>query len=651
MKYRADIDGLRALAVIPVILFHAGFEYFSGGFVGVDIFFVISGYLITTIILTEKDQGIFSLKTFYERRARRILPALFLVMIVSIPLAWFFLLPSDMKDFSQSLIAVSLFSSNILFWQETGYWGVENELKPFLHTWSLAVEEQYYFIFPIFLMLMWRFRKPVVLASFIVIAICSLTFSHWAAYNLESANFFLLITRAWELAIGAVIAFYFVYGGVGRIKIISNKLINQLMSFIGSLLIIYSIIVFDESIPFPSLYALVPTLGAGLIILFSSKNTVVGQVLGSKVFVFVGLISYSAYLWHQPLFAFAKHYSLTEPSELVFSVLVLGTLLLAYISWRYVEKPFRNKKLVSSKNILSFWIVGSTFFIGFGLAGHITDGFNGFPLKSKLTQHLIHQQLKANTGLNDTCDGSNKRLPVCRTSKQPEILIWGDSFAMHLVDGILSSKPDAKIIQMTKSACGPFFNVAALTLKYNLSWAGDCLKFNNEVKKWLKENDTVKYVVVSSPFSLHISEGNKLLYNNGEIKEANINLAIDEFKKTLTELESYGVIPVVFSPPPSTGDDLGRCLAKSESRGLSLTHCDFKRDQMSDKTKKAYVLIESIDKEFPVIHLDDLICDATWCRSHIGNTWLYRDKGHLSKAGSSALGAHHDFYTMIIGNK
>lgn len=163
MKYRAEVDGLRAVAVIPVILFHVGFGYFSGGFIGVDIFFVISGYLITTIILTEKEQGTFSLINFYERRARRILPALFLVILVSLPFAWIWLLPSDMKDFSQSLVAVSTFMSNILFWSETGYWGAENELKPLLHTWSLAVEEQYYLLFPLFLLLMWKFRKNIFL--------------------------------------------------------------------------------------------------------------------------------------------------------------------------------------------------------------------------------------------------------------------------------------------------------------------------------------------------------------------------------------------------------------------------------------------------------------------------------------------------------
>jgi peptidoglycan/LPS O-acetylase OafA/YrhL len=179
ITYRREIDGLRALAVLPVILFHAGFDTFSGGFVGVDIFFVISGYLITSIILLEKSAGTFSLLRFYERRARRILPALFLVMAVCVPLAWVWLLPSDLKDFSQSLIAVSAFASNILFWRESGYFDTAAELKPLLHTWSLAVEEQYYVLFPLFLLFMWRYAKQWVVPILIMLALVSLGLAHW----------------------------------------------------------------------------------------------------------------------------------------------------------------------------------------------------------------------------------------------------------------------------------------------------------------------------------------------------------------------------------------------------------------------------------------------------------------------------------------
>ena len=195
MKYRPEIDGIRALAVLPVLFFHAGFESFAGGFVGVDIFFVISGYLITSIILKEKIANSFTLTSFYERRARRILPALFLVMICSMPAAFFMMTPGELKDFGLSLSATSLFSSNILFWQDSGYFAGPNELKPFLHTWSLALEEQYYLLFPIFLMIAWRLGIQLILFILIIVAITSLFLSHWAAFNAPVANFYLLPTR------------------------------------------------------------------------------------------------------------------------------------------------------------------------------------------------------------------------------------------------------------------------------------------------------------------------------------------------------------------------------------------------------------------------------------------------------------------------
>ena len=252
-----------------------------------------------------------------------------------------------MKDFSQSLIAVSSFSSNILFWRESGYWGAANELKPLLHTWSLAVEEQYYILFPLFLMLMWRFRKRWILSSFIVIAIISLFISEWGAYNKPTANFFLLPTRGWELATGACIAFYFLYRKQTIRTLLSHRSVDEVLGLIGFLMIGYAVFVFDETTPFPSFYALIPTVGAGLIILFSSTQTLVGRLLSTKLLVGIGLISYSAYLWHQPLLAFTRHASFTKPSELILTTMTLLTFPLAYLSWRFVEKPFRKKGIFS----------------------------------------------------------------------------------------------------------------------------------------------------------------------------------------------------------------------------------------------------------------------------------------------------------------
>ncbi len=207
MKYRAEIDGLRGLAVVPVILFHAGIEMFSGGFVGVDVFFVISGYLITTILIEDIENKRFSIVDFYERRARRILPALFFVMLCCIPFAWMWMLPDPLENFGQSIVATTLFSNNILLFVTSGYWDLASEVKPLLHTWSLAVEEQFYVLFPIFLLLTWRFGKKRLFWIIVVLASISLALSEWGWRNLATANFYLGPTRAWELFAGSLTAF------------------------------------------------------------------------------------------------------------------------------------------------------------------------------------------------------------------------------------------------------------------------------------------------------------------------------------------------------------------------------------------------------------------------------------------------------------
>jgi peptidoglycan/LPS O-acetylase OafA/YrhL len=647
MKYRPEIDGLRSIAVLPVILFHAGFSSFNGGFVGVDIFFVISGYLITTIILTEMELGTFSITKFYERRARRILPALFLIMLVSFAFGWFLLFPADLKDFSQSLVAVPLFSSNILFWFETGYWGVENELKPLLHTWSLAVEEQYYIFFPVFMLVMWRCSKLWILRSFILITCASLFYSHWAQQNFPSANFFLLPSRAWELAIGAGVAFHFIYKGDFIQNILSSKLINELFGLFGLGLVFYSIFFFDEHTPFPSFYALVPTIGTALIIIFSSSSTYLGRLLGSPIPVGIGLISYSAYLWHQPLFAFARHRSLSEPLEYIFILLTFLTLILAYLTWRFVEKPFRSKTRISRNNIFLFGICGSLFFISLGLAGHFTDGFNGIVKGSRVTQEIIERKWKINHGLSETCANEYASSDICRTSEQPEIAIWGDSYAMHLVQGILSSNPTAKVIQVTKSLCGPILDISPIDAKHPKLWGLGCLKFNDDFKEWLKVNNSVKYIVISSPFSQYISAENKILNRDGSIQRTDRWLLKSQLRATLNTLQSLDVTPIVFSPPPADGNNIGRCLARAEWMGMSLDNCNFKTSQFTKERNTIFSILDELSTDYKIIRLDKMICVETTCRTHIEGTWLFRDAGHLSIEGSSLLGYKYDFYKKI----
>lgn len=255
MKYRPEIDGLRSVAVLPVILFHAGLGVFSGGYVGVDVFFVISGYLITTIILGQIVEGRFSLLDFYNRRSRRIMPALFLVMGCTIPAAFLLMLPSQFQDFAQSVAAVGIFSSNILFWLESGYFAAAAELKPLLHTWSLAVEEQYYVLFPLLLLGLWRLGARTALMILGAIFAASLIASQILATRAPGANFYLLPSRAWELLAGSLCAIWIMRRGRSG---------NALLSTLGLALIVASIFIYDSNTPFPSLYALAPVGGTAL---------------------------------------------------------------------------------------------------------------------------------------------------------------------------------------------------------------------------------------------------------------------------------------------------------------------------------------------------------------------------------------------------
>lgn len=344
MKYRAEVDGLRALAVVPVILFHAGIEHFSGGFVGVDIFFVISGYLITTILIDDLNNNRFSIVDFYERRARRILPALYFVMLSCIPFAWMWMIPSQLVEFSNSLVAVSLFVSNFLFWKESGYFESAAEEKPLLHTWSLAVEEQCYILFPIFLLLAWRYGRERVFWMIVLPAVLSLVLGEYGARKFQAANFYLTPTRAWELFSGSIAAFIVQRRGVRK---------NNVLSVIGLAAIIFSIFAYDESTPFPSVYTLVPVVGVVFLILFADKSTLPAKILSNSLFVGIGLISYSAYLWHQPLFAFARIRSVETPSSNLMLLLSVMSIVLAFFSWKYIEQPFRSKARFSRVAIFS----------------------------------------------------------------------------------------------------------------------------------------------------------------------------------------------------------------------------------------------------------------------------------------------------------
>ncbi len=336
MIYRPEIDGLRTVAILPVVLFHAGFQWFSGGFVGVDVFFVISGYLITLTLLQDLAENRFSIARFYERRARRILPALFSMVIVCVPFAWFWMTPERFAAFAQNIMATALFFSNYQFAASDGYFAYEAAKVPLLHTWSLAIEEQFYIIFPIFLAISWKFlNRQTIIILLVILTLSSLALTEWGWRNSPINNFYLIQFRAWELLIGTICAF---------LHFQKQPAPNNLLSGIGFALVLFAIFSFDETTRFPSLLTLAPVLGSALIILFANQETIIGKMLSLKPMVAIGLISYSVYIWHQPVFAFAE----TRFEEyLTFNVrsgLILLVLCLAWASWKFIETPFRKTK-------------------------------------------------------------------------------------------------------------------------------------------------------------------------------------------------------------------------------------------------------------------------------------------------------------------
>ena len=430
LAYRREIDGLRAVAVLPVILFHAGFGAFSGGFVGVDVFFVISGYLITSLIVAEKEAGTFSLIGFYERRARRILPALFLIMLACIPFAWIFLFPSDARQFAQSLVSVSTFSSNLLFSRQSGYFYPDSPNKPLLHTWSLSVEEQYYLLFPLFIILAWRLGKRWTLVLLAVACITSLCISEWQSLFQPQKAFFLLPARGWELLLGGFAAFYLLGNNAPSIR---QPLASQILSLTGAIMIFSAVFSFDEQTVFPGLNALIPAVGALFIILFASPKTLTGKLLASKAAVGIGLISYSAYLWHQPLFAFARQI-LESPPLSLFYVLTAVTFLLAYLSWKYVETPFRRPSGFSKSQVFAFASAGTTLFLTVGIYGWASGGivrtFDGADFV-KIRKDVAGVYISTNI--------AKSRLRDFDDSEKPAVLIIGDSFAGDLTNAVHES--------------------------------------------------------------------------------------------------------------------------------------------------------------------------------------------------------------------
>ena len=634
MKYRAEIDGLRAIAVIPVILFHGGFELFSGGFIGVDVFFVISGYLITAILIKDLENNSFSLINFYERRARRILPALYFMIIISVIIGWFILTPYFYRDLFQTITATSLFLSNYLLYLKSGYFASIAELKPLLHTWSLAVEEQYYVLFPILLFFFWRFGRNTTLWLFSILFFLSFLFCLWALNHHPNANFLLLPSRAWELLAGCLVAFFIQKKGF---------LSNNLFSILGLIAILFSVFTFDSSTPFPSLYTLIPVFGTVAIIVFANGTTLVARILRIRIIVGLGLISYSLYLWHQPIFSFLKHLLFAKPTYLQSLSAFVLIFIISFFSWQYVERPFRNKNKFKKKIIISssIFIIVATLLLG--ILGHYKIGFtNRLSTETQIISEgsfdknptpFACNYLKKDNEIDQSCLLGDKK------NTKPTIALIGDSHADHLIQSI-----NKKLLSEGLTAYNfSFKNCGPVNFIDDTSDFIENLCFE-KISDFLKNNKHVKKVIVSFRWVTRlpgIGYGNFAQRYSTTLNDVILKNRSEIVAKKLENLAGSEIKLILVYPVPEAGQDVPNYTVKKRILGeknftLKVPFKSFKK-----RNKYAYNALNLVStKDIVRVYPSKILCQETsggYCKTVLNSKSLYYDDDHLSNYGASLI--------------
>jgi peptidoglycan/LPS O-acetylase OafA/YrhL len=635
LAYRRDIDGLRAIAVIAVVLFHFGVPGFTGGFVGVDIFFVISGFLITSIIWNQRQVGHFSFVDFWARRARRILPALFVMIVAVLAVGWFLLAPADYEALGRSVRYQVMFVSNILFMRQDGYFDVASDIKPLLHTWSLAVEEQFYIVFPLLLTVLSSRLKHWRLALLGVLLV-SFGLSVWAVAHHPEKAFFLLPMRAWELLAGAMLAI------APRTGWRLTPIGAQLLSLTGAGLILTAVFCYDKSTPFPGAAALLPTLGVVALIQASGhRPTLVGRLLASRVLVGFGLISYSWYLWHWPVFVFSSYASVDEPGPFDISGLILLSLVLGYLSWRFVETPLRERRLLAGRR--QILLAAGVGVLVLGLAGQALRWTDGLP--SRLTDQALNyakgkewrpelMRCVANDQTPDDKLFCHYGMPVPNVSKA---LVWGDSHATALIpvfdDG--AQKYGVSVILASSTGCIPV---------EGLEHDPQCARFNRRVEQAMK-TQSVGDVVLVAHWSLYLygdakgDLGHVLRDSRGRYDRANAEQQLTEgLQATVRQLRAGGhrvwlvkEVPLQPFSPPYRLSRLAMMNRPTDNVGLAVAE-HFKRQAFIGQL---FAEIATADSGVTVVDPAPLLCDDEGlCRTELDGHSMYVDDNHLSEVGA-----------------
>ncbi|TVP97184.1 MAG: acyltransferase [Planctomycetaceae bacterium] len=630
-RYRPEIDGLRAIAVLAVVLFHAGFG-FTGGFVGVDIFFVISGFLITSLIVKDLEAGTFTLVGFWERRIRRIVPALACVVLVTLIAGWVVLLPGDYAALGRSAFFQGLFVANIHFWRTSGYFDGAAEEKPLLHTWSLAVEEQFYLIFPLLMVILFaitRFRRRGLLLSLLGLCVgLSLGVSIWGVIHWPVATFYLLPTRAWELLLGASVALLPAPAN-GTREILSGAAI------VGVVLPCW---LYTSATPFPGLAAVPPCVAAGLFIWATGRRhpearvPFVARALSARPVVFIGLISYSLYLWHWPLFAFSNYLSIEPLSAGYRCFLVATSFLLAIVSWRFVETPFRTRRHCHSRR--------STFAMGAVATGLILTGGLAVQFSYAIPQRFTPAALAYAEGqadatfihdleIRDIVAGRLTPIGASIPEAPVDWLVWGDSLAMaatpafHQYLEAQGLAGQAATHSWTAPLLGYFKG-----LQFGMGL--DSLEFNQAVF------EHVKLMAISNVVLIGAWSG----YEQESADHPSSGTFEASLVATVRAIREAGARPWIMLEIPAQGFDVPKVLAQYEMAGKPIEPLCAKPDPDGYAIVNTPGLVERLQEAGATLLDPRPYClseDGTHYRVADGGTALYRDAGHLSTHGAAVI--------------
>lgn len=610
--YRRDIDGLRALAILPVLLFHAHVPGFSGGFVGVDIFFVISGYLITGIIAREIDESRFSLFKFYERRARRILPALLVMMAAVLALSAWLYLPEDFAAVPWSALLTLGFLANVWFFLNTGYFAGGAETMPLLHCWSLAVEEQFYVGFPLLLWLIARYAPRRRVAVVAAVALLSFALALWKQADTDGMAFYLLPMRAWELFAGALLA-------IGAVPALARQSWREALALTGLGLIGFAVFAYDRHTVFPGATALVPVLGSALLI-HCAPGTLVGRLLSLRMPVAIGLISYSLYLWHWPVIVFAE-YARDVPLDGAARLGAISlSVLLAWLSWRFIERPFRDPQRFSRTRIFAWSAAGMGAVAAASLALVTLGGWESRfdPKVLHLAQARGDFSPRRDACLSNAIDGARPDCTFGAKGVAPKALVWGDSHGVELAWalGEEQAQRGGAVMQRTRGSCPPAIGFARAT-------DPGCARFNQDVIRTVEASPDLKTVYLVA------------FWASGDVNQPGM---IDHLNATIARLQGLGKTVVLVGPVPPQPWNVPRHMAHRAAMGAEVPELGAARADYDASTRWLTAHYARWRAQGVTI-LDPALALVTGKATRIAKdgTPLYFDSHHLSLAGARAV--------------